>query len=94
MNREIFMIDKVLLEILACPETKEEVRLAPDSVIANINELIRTGALINRGGNKVLEAIDGGLVRADGKFMYPIREEIPVMLIDESIPLKDLVEPS
>ena len=42
MNREIFMIDKVLLEILACPETKEEVRLAPDSVIANINELIRT----------------------------------------------------
>jgi uncharacterized protein YbaR (Trm112 family) len=27
------------------------------------------------------------LVRADGKFIYPIRQEIPIMLIDEAIPL-------
>ncbi len=86
-DAERFMIDQALLDILACPETKEEVRLAPDSVVESVNEMIKAGTLVNRGGEKVTEAIDGGLVRADGKYLYPIREEIPIMLIDEAIPL-------
>jgi uncharacterized protein YbaR (Trm112 family) len=32
----------------------------------------------------------GGLVRADNKILYPIREDIPVMLIDEGIPLEQV----
>ena len=35
----------------------------------------------------VKEKIDEGLVRADGKYLYPIRHNIPVMLVDEAIPL-------
>jgi uncharacterized protein YbaR (Trm112 family) len=27
------------------------------------------------------------LIRADGKILYPIRRNIPVMLVDEGIPL-------
>ena len=27
------------------------------------------------------------LVREDGKLLYPVRDDIPIMLIDESIPL-------
>ncbi len=34
-----------------------------------------------------MEKIDGGLVREDGKCLYPIRGNIPIMLIDEAIPL-------
>ena len=81
------MIDQALLDILACPETKEEVHLAPDHVVEAVNGRISAGALVNRGGEKVTEPIDGGLVRADGAYLYPIREEIPIMLIDEAIPL-------
>ncbi len=81
------MIDQALLDILACPETKEEVRLAPEAVVDTVNGMIKAGTLVNRGGEKVTETIDGGLVRADGKYLYPIREEIPIMLIDEAIPL-------
>ena len=88
------MIDQDLLDILACPETKEEVRLASDSEVAAINEMIRAGNLVNRGGEKVTEPIDGGLVRADGVYLYPIREEIPIMLIDEAIPLSTEAEAS
>tara|TARA_B100001750_G_C15179796_1_gene433462 strand:+ start:70 stop:327 length:258 start_codon:yes stop_codon:yes gene_type:complete len=84
------MIDEALLEILACPETKEEVRLVSSSVVEAVNRKITDGLIINRGGVKVAEIIDGGLVRADGKFLYPIREEIPIMLIDEAIPMSDV----
>ncbi len=88
------MIDQALLDILACPETKEEVRLASASVLETVNGKIKAGVLVNRGGEKVTETIDGGLVRADGKYLYPIREEIPIMLIDEAIPLSNKADSS
>ena len=37
------------------------------------------------------EPLDGGLIRADRKMLYPIREDIPVMLIEEGIPLEGMV---
>ena len=81
------MIDKELLEILACPESKEPVHPADAELLGRINDAIAGGKLKNRGGEVVGEPIDGGLVREDGKFLYPIRDEIPIMLIEESIPL-------
>jgi uncharacterized protein YbaR (Trm112 family) len=35
----------------------------------------------------VKEKIDEGLVRADGKFLYPIRRTIPILLVDEALPV-------
>ena len=81
------MIDRELLEILACPETKEPVALAESELVDRINTAIAAGQLKNRGGDQVTEAIDGGLVRGDGRYLYPIRDEIPIMLIEEAIPL-------
>lgn len=81
------MIDEQLLEILACPETKEPVHLADAGLIERVNAAIAEGKLKNRGGEAVTEAIDGGLVRKDEKFLYPIRDEIPIMLVEEAIPL-------
>ena len=81
------MIDQELLDILACPETKEGLSVADQSVVDKINEKIKAGELKNRGGEAVTEPIDGGLVRDDGKYLYAIRDEIPIMLIDEAIPM-------
>jgi uncharacterized protein YbaR (Trm112 family) len=81
------MIDPELLKILCCPETHQEVRLAEPAVIEKLNGQIAERALTNRGGQPVTEKIDSGLVRADGKVLYPIRRNIPVMLVDEGIPL-------
>lgn len=81
------MIDAKLLEILVCPETKEPVRLADAPLLEAVNRAIAAGKAVNRGGATVTEPIDGGLVRADGKLLYPIRDEIPIMLVEEAIPL-------
>jgi len=83
-------IDQQLLDILACPETKEPVALADDVLIARLNAAIEAGTLKNRVGENVSERIDGGLVRQDQKYLYPIRDDIPIMLIDEGIPLEGL----
>jgi uncharacterized protein YbaR (Trm112 family) len=81
------MIDEQLLEILACPEDKSPVHLAEAALVQRVNAAIAAGRLANRAGQPVGEAIDGGLVRADGKWLYPIRDDIPVMLVEEAIAL-------
>ncbi len=81
-------IDKELLAILCCPETKQDVSLAAASVIADLNARVERGELKNKAGQAVQEKLDGGLIRADRKILYPIRESIPVMLIEEGIPLE------
>ena len=54
-------ISKELLEILACPKCKGEVRLNPTQ---------------------------DGLICDRCRLFYEIREEIPIMLIDEAKPLE------
>ena len=83
-------VDQTLLDILACPETKEPVALAGEELITKINTAIENGTLQNRAGQKIVEKIDGGLIRQDQKYLYPIRDDIPIMLIDEGIPLEQL----
>jgi len=53
-------LNKELLDILACPKCKGDVRLTDKQ---------------------------DGLVCNACKLMYPIKDDIPVMLIDEAIPL-------
>jgi uncharacterized protein len=84
------MVDKELLDILCCPETKQDVKLVEGDVIAKINAKIKGGTLKNRGGELVKEQIDAGLLREDKKYLYPIREDIPIMLIDEAIPFEQV----
>jgi len=81
------MIDQELLDILVCPETKQPVRLADAKLLGLLNAAIDAGDVADRGGNAVESKIEEGLVREDGLLLYPIRDDIPIMLIDEAIPL-------
>jgi len=81
------MVDPDLLRLLCCPETHQDLVLADPSLLEKLNDRIGSRTVKNRSGSVVERKLDGGLVRADRKFLYPIRQGIPVMLIDEAIPL-------
>ena len=81
------MVDQSLLDILVCPETKQALRPADEPMLDALNAAIRSGSVTARGGQPVSDAIDEALVREDGDVLYPVRDDIPIMLIDESIQL-------
>ena len=80
------MIDPELLAILVCPETHQPLALAEEALIERTNAAIAAGGVTNAGGEAVTVALEGGLVREDGQMLYPIRQSIPVLLIEEGIP--------
>ena len=81
------MIDHNLLDILVCPETKQPLRVADSTVLETLNASIAAGSVTNRGGEAVTVEVSEALIREDGDVLYPVRDDIPIMLIDESIPL-------
>ena len=80
-------MDEKLLEILCCPETHQPLRRAGAELIEDLNQRIQAGTLVDRGDEKITEPIDGGLIREDGNILFPIRQDIPVMLVYQGIPL-------
>jgi uncharacterized protein YbaR (Trm112 family) len=81
-------IDNELLEILACPASRQTLSLAPADLLETLNSKIDAASLRNRGGEVVEKRIEEGLVREDGTILYIIDDSIPIMLIDQSIELK------
>ena len=81
------MVDQSLLDILVCPETKQPLRAVEADVLERLNDSIRAGSLKTRSGEAVADEITDALVREDGAVLYPVRDDIPIMLIDESIQL-------
>jgi uncharacterized protein YbaR (Trm112 family) len=81
-------IPDFLLEILVCPERKDlSLKLVGQSALDRLNQRIVNGEVKNRAGKKVEKVIEEGLLRQDGKVLYPIRDGIPVLLIEEGIEL-------
>ncbi len=76
-----------LLAILCCPETKQSLKPLTPEAVRNLNQLINKGKLKNRGGEIITESIDGGLIREDTQMVFAIRDQIPIMLIEEGIPV-------
>jgi uncharacterized protein YbaR (Trm112 family) len=79
------MIAAELLEILACPATRQPVRVADEALVRTANDAIAKACARTASGAVVREKIEGALIRQDGEVLYPIRDGIPIMLVEEGI---------
>ncbi|MGD0516601.1 MAG: Trm112 family protein [Thermoguttaceae bacterium] len=84
------MINQKLLEIIVCPVSHQPLRIAEEQLIDRLNQAISAGRVKDRAGRPLTAPIQQGLIRQDGQVMYPIRDNIPVLLTDEGIPMDEI----
>lgn len=83
-------MEKRLLNLLRCPVTHKGLSLARRELLARVNSAIEEGALCNRDGARLAEALDEALITDDSKLLYPVASGIPVLLEGESVSLEQL----
>ena len=86
LSRAIEMIAPEFLAMLVCPATRQSLRVAAAAELEVANAAIAAGELRNRGGNQVAEPLTDALATADGAWLYPVQEGIPILLSPEAIP--------
>ncbi|MCG8449962.1 MAG: hypothetical protein MI725_10340 [Pirellulales bacterium] len=86
------MIDAELLEVLRCPVDHSPLIQADEGLLEQINRGIAAGKVTNVGGQLLKKLLDGGLIRQVGDLLYPIVDNIPVMLPDEAVRLSQIGE--
>lgn len=85
-------MDKRLLDILCCPLTKAPLRALSEVELAAVNRTISDGEVRNLAGAHVAQTIVAGLITRDGRTIYRLDDDIPVMLADESIATAQLTD--
>ncbi len=81
------MVDQKLIAVLRCPIDGDSLTQADEILVNRINDAIARGETRDRHDQRITEPIDGGLVSARAKWLYPIRQSIPALIGDEAIEL-------
>jgi uncharacterized protein YbaR (Trm112 family) len=84
------VLSEEFVRLMCCPEDRTPLTQADAALIACLNESIRAGRLKNRGGLPVSDRLDGALVREDQAIAYPIVQDLPILVVDEGIPLEQI----
>ena len=78
-------MDRKLLDILACPATRQPLAMLEARGLHALNEAIAAGSVARIDGSIQLEPLREALVTRDRKRVYRVDDGIPVLLVEEGI---------
>ncbi len=80
-------MDRKLLDILACPATRQPLALLESRGLDALNRAIAAGGIQRIDGVPQTDGLREALVTRDRKLAYRIDDGIPVLLVEEGIAL-------
>ena len=78
-------VDGKLLEILCCPVSKTPLRHLETSRLDKLNSAIASGEVQAVNGSTLDSPLAEALITEDSKVIYPVIDNIPVLLEDRGI---------
>lgn len=78
-------VDGKLLEILCCPVSKVALNRLDHSRLEKLNRAITNGEVQTVKGEKVSTTLKEALITEDGRVIYPVVDDIPVLLEEKGI---------
>ena len=84
-------MDPNLLNIICCPVTREKLSIATSKQLEFINAEIANSTLKKLDGSIAEKPQSKALINATKTLLYPIEEDIPILLENEAIKLKRTV---
>ncbi len=78
-------MDRKLIDLLACPATRQPLSLLDARGLKALNEAIAAGTVSREDGEPQSESLREALVTRDRKRVYRIDDGIPVLLAEEAI---------
>ncbi len=82
-------IEEAFCRILICPATRQGLEKASDFHLAGLNRAIGGHRVRTQGGALVEQPLQEALITKDGARIYPVRDGIPVLLVEESIVMEN-----
>jgi len=78
-------VDGKLLEILCCPVSKTPLTILPSELLDKLNYAIESKAALYVDNSKVTDKLQEGLITEDGKVIYAVQDDIPILLEEKGI---------
>ncbi len=78
-------MDRKLLDLLACPATRQPLSLLEAAGLDALNRAVAAGQVARVDGTPQREPLREALVTRDRKTAYRIDDGIPVLLVEEAI---------
>jgi uncharacterized protein len=78
-------VDGKLLEVLCCPVSKSPLNRLEHSRLEKLNKAIAGGSVRHVRGDTVRETLREALITDDSKVIYPVVDDIPILLEEKGI---------
>ena len=83
-------MNEKILKLICCPSSKKQLKILNEESLTNLNQAISAGLIKNNQGKILKDKIEQALITEDHELAYIVRDDIPVLLENESIKMNQL----